>query len=108
MLLYVVGGVATAAAALSATWRLLALTRRSAWPRRQAAAQGRPALSPGARRQGLNRFSCSVVLTLDGVLLMLSAHSDTAARIGIVTGSALLLWQLGGEFVFRRQHRSAT
>jgi hypothetical protein len=108
MLLYVVGGVATAAAALSATWRLLALTRRSAWPRRQAAAQGRPALSPGARRQGLNRFWCSVVLTLDGVLLMLSAHSDTAARIGIVTGSALLLWQLGGEFVFRRQHRSAT
>ena len=108
MLLYVVGGVVTAAGALSATWWLLTLTRRFAWPRRRAAAQGRPAISPGARRQGLNRFSCSVVLTLDGVLLMLSAHSDTAARIGIVTGSALLLWQLGGEFVFRRQHRSAT
>jgi uncharacterized iron-regulated membrane protein len=87
---------------------LLRLTGRSSWPRRRAAAHASPPVSPGARRQGLNRFSCSVVLTLDGVLLMLSAHSDTAARIGIVTGSALLLWQLGGEFVFRRQHRSAT
>jgi hypothetical protein len=108
MLLYVMGGVVTAAGALSATWRLLTLTRRFAWPRRRAAAHASPAISAGTRRQGLNRFWCAVVLTIDGVLLILSAHSDTAARIGIVTGSALLLWQLGGEFVFRRQRRSAT
>lgn len=108
MLLYVMGGVVTAAGALSATWWLLTLTRRFAWPRRRAAAQASRAISPGARRRGLNRFWCSVVLTIDGILLILSAHSDTAARIGIVTGSALLLWQLGGEVVSRRQHRSAT
>jgi hypothetical protein len=108
MLLYVTGGVVTAAGALFATLWLLTLTRRSTWPRRRAAVPASPAMSPGARRRGLNRFWCSVVLTIDGVLLILSAHSDTAARIGIVTGSALLLWQLGGEFVFRRQRRSAT
>jgi hypothetical protein len=108
MLLYVMGGVVTAAGALSATWWLLTLTRRSAWARWRAAAHASPAMSPGARRRGLNRFWCSVVLTIDGMLLVLSAHSDTAVRIGIVTGSALLLWQLGGEFVFRGQHRSAT
>ena len=94
--------------ALSATWRLLTLTRGSAWPRRRAAAQASRAISPAARRRGLNQFWCSAVLTVDGMLLVLSAHSDTAARIGIVTGSALLLWQLGGEAVARRRHRSAT
>ena len=108
MLLYVIGGLVTTAGALTATMWLLKLTGRSTWPRRRAAANTLPAISPGARRRGLNRFWCSVVLTIDGVLLVLSAHSDTAARIGIVTGSALLLWQLGGEFVFRRQRRSAT
>ena len=108
MLLYVTGGVVAAAGALSATMWLLRLTGRSSWPRWRAAAHASPAISPGARRQGLNRFWCSVVLTVNGVLLVLSAHSDTAARIGIVTGSALFLWMLGGEFVLRRQHRSAT
>jgi uncharacterized iron-regulated membrane protein len=108
MLLYVIGGVVTAAGALTATMWLLRLTGRSSWPGRRAAAHASPPVSPGARRQGLNRFWCSVVLTVDGILLILSAHSDTAARIGIVTGSALLLWQLGGEVVSRRQHRSAT
>ncbi len=107
MLLYVIGGVVTAVGALSATWWLLTLTRRFAWPRRRAAVHAGPAISPGARRQGLNRFWCSVVLSIDGILLILSAHSDTAARIGIVTASALLLWQLGGEVVSRRRHRSA-
>jgi hypothetical protein len=29
-------------------------------------------------------------------------------RAAFHTSPALLLWQLGGEFVFRRQHRSAT
>lgn len=108
MLPYAIGAVVTAAGALSATWWLLTLTRRLAWSRWRAAAHASPAISPGARRRGLNRFWCSVVLTIDGILVILSAHSDTAARIGIVTGSALLLWQLGGEVVSRRQHRSAT
>ena len=45
MLLYVIGGVVTAAGALSATWRLLTLTGRSAWPRRRAAAHASPAIS---------------------------------------------------------------
>ena len=108
MLLYVTGGVVAAAGALSATFWLLTLTRPFAWPRRRPAVHASRAVSPGARRRGLNRFWCSVVLTVDGVLLILSAHSDAAARIGIVTGSALLLWQLGGEFVLRRQRRSAT
>jgi len=108
MLLYVTGGVVTAAGALFATFWLLTLTGRSVWPRRRAAAHTSRAVPPGARRYRQNRFCCSVVLTVDGVLLILSTHSDTAARLGIVTGSALLLWQLGGEFVFRRQHRSAT
>jgi uncharacterized iron-regulated membrane protein len=108
MLLYVTGGVVAAAGALSATMWLLTLTGRSAWPRRRPAVHASPAVSPAARRRGLNRFWCSVVLTVNGVLLILGAHSDAAARISIVTGSALLLWMLGGEFVSRRQHRSAT
>ena len=107
MLLYVTGGVVAAAGALSATFWLLTLTRPFAWPRRRPAVHASRAVSPGARRYRQNRFWCSVVLTVDGILLILS-HSDTAARIGIVTGSALLLWQLGVEFVFRRQRRSAT
>ena len=108
MLLYVTGAVVTAAGALLAAVWLRTLARRFAWPRRwAAAAEASPATTPGARRHALNNFWCSVVLTINGMLLILSAHSDTAARIGIVTGSALLIWMLGALVMSRRQHRSA-
>jgi hypothetical protein len=86
---------------------LLTLAPWFAWPQRRVAAHASPAITPGARRQALNKFWYSVVLTINGILLILSAHSDTAARIGIVTGSALFIWMLGALFVSRRQHRSA-
>jgi hypothetical protein len=108
MLLYVTGGAVTAVSVLSATVWLLTLAPRFAWSRPRAAGHASPAITPGARRQALNKFWWSVVLTIDGMLLILSAHSGTAARIGVVTGSALLIWMLGALFMSRRQHRSAT
>lgn len=108
MLLYVTGGAAMTVGALSATVWLLRLAPRFAWLRRRVAAHASLAKTPGARRQALNMFWCSVVLTINGILLILSAHSGTVARIGIVTGSALLIWMLGALLVSRRPHRSAT
>ena len=108
MLLYITGGVVTAVGALSATMWLLRLIRQFGWPRRRAAAQGSPVISPRARRRALNRFWFAVALTVNGMILILSAHSDTAAWISIVTTSALLLWMLGEQLISRRQHRPAT
>jgi hypothetical protein len=107
MLLYVAGGAVMAVGALSATVWLLRLAPGFAWPLRRAA-HASPAITSGARRQALNIFWCSVVLTINGMFLILSARSDTAAWIGSVTGSALFIWMLGALFTSRRQHRSAT
>ena len=108
MLLYVIGGAAMTSGALSATVWLLRLVPRFAWPRRRVAAHASPVMMPGARRQALHMFWCSAVLTINGMLLILSAHSDAATRSGIVTGSALFIWLLSALFMSRRQHRSAT
>lgn len=107
MLLYVAGGAVMAVGAVSATLWLLTLDRRFVWPRR-VAAHASPAITPGARRQALNMFWCSVVLIITGIFLILSAHSVTVGWIGSITGSALFIWMLGALFMSRRQHRSST
>jgi hypothetical protein len=82
-----------------AAGRVHAIPWQIVWSRQRAAGHASPAITPVARRQARNKFWWSAVLTINGMLLILSAHSGTAARIGVVTGSALLFWMLGALFM---------
>jgi hypothetical protein len=107
--MYVVGGASIAVGVLAAGQYLLSLTTGPAWHRRvRRVARIRPATRRGARRRAWNQFGVCLGSVLLGTLLVLSINDATVARLALIAGSALLIWQLGSSLANHARRRSAS
>ena len=106
VLMYVIGGGSIAVGALTAGRYLLSLTTGPAWHRRlHRLARSSPATKRHARRRAWNGLGIHLGSVLLGTLLVLSVNNAVAARLALITGTALLTWQLGSlltSHVWRR------
>ncbi len=106
-LMSAIGGAAMTVGALSAARFLLTLTTGPAWRRLRVFARATPATTPAARRGAMIWFCGSMVLAINGTLLLLNVQDEVARWLvsGVLT--VLVIAQLGLMLISRRQHESA-
>lgn len=106
-LISAIGGATLAVGALSAVRFLLTLTTGPAWRRLRAFARATPATTPATRRDAMIWFCSSMVLAINGTLLLLSVQDEVARWLASGALTALVIAQLGLILMSRRRRESA-
>jgi hypothetical protein len=103
----VIGGTTMTVGALAAVRYLLTLTTSGTWSALRAAARVSPATTPATRRDALSWLCFSMVVTVNGTLLLLSGHNEVVSLLASAVLTALILWQLRLLLAARKQRQSA-
>jgi hypothetical protein len=109
VVMYIIGGAAIAAGALTAGRCLLSLTTGPARASRlRRAARIRPTASPGGRGRAWSDFGIAAGSVLTGALLLLSVDDAAVRQPAAVAVTVVLAGQLGAMFTSRARRRSAS